>query len=119
MGRMDTKETMKRARGLLSALMVSQGVDPVLSVATLEVLVYIGLNPQCASADIIKDLGLAQPAVTRHLQRLGQGSQGSAAVGRGLGLIEYIDDPMDARRRLYSLNNEGRVTLYALVAGFP
>ena len=54
MGRMDTKETMKRARRLLSALMVSQGVDPVLSVATLEVLVYIGLNPQCASADIIK-----------------------------------------------------------------
>lgn len=90
-------------------------LDPVLSVSTLAVFVYVAAHPECAAADIVKDLGIAQPAVTRHLQRLGRGSPGaSAAVGRGLELVSWHDDPQDSRRRLYTLSSAGASFLATL-----
>ena len=97
-----------QARKLLETTQKVLELDPVLSVSTLAVLLYIASHPNCAAADIVRDLGLAQPAVTRHLQRLSVGSPGaSAAVGKGLEMITWHDDPADARRRLYNLNEHG------------
>lgn len=96
------------SRKLLASTQRALQLDPVLSVSTLAVLLYIASHPNCAAADIVRDLGLAQPAVTRHLQRLSCGSPGaSSAVGRGLDLVTWHDDPADARRRLYNLNAHG------------
>ncbi len=96
------------SRKLLATTQRALKMDPVLSVSTLAVLLYVASHPNCAAADIVRDLGLAQPAVTRHLQRLSGGSPGaSAAVGKGLDLVTWHDDPADARRRLYNLNEHG------------
>lgn len=104
---MTTKKEFKAA-ALLGMLEKVLGVDSVLSVNTLAVFLYVAKNKDCAAADIIRDMKLAQPAVARHLQRLGRGSPGvSKAVGPGLDLITYTDDAKDARRRLYSLNQRG------------
>lgn len=93
-------------------------VDPVLAVNTLAVFLYVAKNKDCAAADICRDLKLAQPAVTRHLQRLGSGSPtNSKAVGQSLSLIAYIDDAKDARRRLYALNERGMGLLTRLGIG--
>lgn len=97
-----------KATQLLSMLEKVLRLDPVLAVNTLAVFLYVAKNKECASADIMRDMKLAQPAVARHLQRLGMGSPGaSKAVGPGLGLITYTDDAKDARRRLYKLNQRG------------
>lgn len=97
-----------KAAQLLSMLEKVLGLDPVLAVNTLAVFLYIAKNKDCASADIVIDMRLSQPAVVRHLQRLGRGSPGaSKAVGQGLDLITYTDDVKDARRRLYRLNQRG------------
>lgn len=104
---MTTMQEIK-AGHLLELLEKVLSVDPVLAVNTLAVFLYIAKNKECAAADIVRDLKLAQPAVARHLQRLGRGSPGaSKAVGPGLDLITYTDDAKDARRRLYSLNYRG------------
>lgn len=96
------------ARRFLDSLQVIHELDPGLYLASLQVLLYVGSHPGCAAADIVKDLGLAQPAVTRHLQRLTTGSPGaSAAVGRGLELLAWVYDTSDSRRRLYTLNELG------------
>lgn len=76
-------------------------------------------HPGCAAADVCKELELAQPAVVRHLQRLGAGSQNSKNVGRGLGLIRHVDDPKDTRRRLYFLTDEGLRLLRLLSQWMP
>lgn len=97
-----------KAAQLLGLLEKVLEVDPVLAVNTLAVFLYVAKNKECASADIVRDLKLAQPSVARHLQRLGLGSPGaSKAVGQGLALIKHVDDAKDARRRLYSLNQRG------------
>ncbi len=97
-----------KASALLGLLEKVLSVDPVLAVNTLAVFLYVAKNKECASADIVRDLKLAQPAVARHLQRLGRGSPGaSKAVGQGLDLITFTEDAKDARRRLYSLNQRG------------
>jgi DNA-binding MarR family transcriptional regulator len=91
-------------------------LDPVLSVSTLACLLYIASHPDCAAADLVRNIGLAQPAVTRHLQRLSSGSPGdSGAVGRGLELVSWGTDPEDSRRRLYALNEAGREFVISLV----
>lgn len=103
-------------RHLLDALEKVLKLDPVLSVSTLVVLLYVATHKHCAAADIVRDLSMAQPAVTRHLQRLSAGSPGaSAAVGRGLELITWHDDPIDARRRLYGLSAAGVAFVATLV----
>lgn len=94
---------------VLQALQFVLRLDPVLSVSTLAALFYIAAHPDCAAADLVRDLGMAQAAVTRHLQRLGDGSPGgSAAVGKGLGWVQWYSDPKDTRRRLYQLSALGR-----------
>lgn len=108
---MTTMQEFKAAQ-LLGLLEKVLSVDPVLAVNTLAVFLYVAKNNECAAADIVRELKLAQPAVARHLQRLGRGSPGaSKAVGPGLDLITYVDDAKDARRRLYSLNQRGRALL--------
>lgn len=103
-----TKIQEFNATQLLSMLEKVLCLDPVLAVNTLAVFLYIAKNKECASADIVRDMKLAQPAVARHLQRLGLGSPGaSKAVGQGLALITHVDDAKDARRRIYSLNQRG------------
>lgn len=96
-----------KAAQLLGLLEKVLEIDPVLAVNTLAVFLYVAENKECASADIVRDLKLAQPSVARHLQRLGSGSPTSKAVGPGLALITYVDDAKDARRRLYLLNQRG------------
>lgn len=104
---MTTRKEFK-ASALLGLLEKVLDVDPVLAINTLAVFLYVARSKECASADIVRDLKLAQPAVARHLQRLGRGSPGaSKAVGQGLDLITYTDDAKDARRRLYRINQRG------------
>lgn len=101
---------------LLSKTKIVLKLDPVLSVSTLACLLYVASHPDCAAADLMRDVGLAQPAVTRHLQRLSSGSPGaSGAVGRGLELLSWDADPKDSRRRLYALNEAGREFVTSLV----
>lgn len=105
---MTDKDLKTCAEELLLKTQIVLEMDSVLSVSTLACLLYIASHPDCAAADLVRELGLAQPAVTRHLQRLTTGSPGaSQAVGRGLDLVEWFDDPKDARRRLYTLNHAG------------
>ena len=42
------------------------GLHPVLCVSTQAVFMYVATLPVCATADIEKDLGIAQAAVTHH-----------------------------------------------------
>nr|WP_294866534.1 helix-turn-helix domain-containing protein [uncultured Pseudogulbenkiania sp.] len=93
-------------------------LDPVLSVSTLAVFLYVATHENCTAANIVRDLGLAQPAVVRHLQRLTFGSPQSLSVGRGLELLEFSEDPADARRRLYKLSMRGQKTLAGLLSSF-
>ena len=104
-----------QARKLLETTQKVLELDPVLSVSTLSVFLYVATHTNAAAADMVRDLKLAQPAVTRHLQRLTHGSPGaSSAVGKGLGLLEWHDDPADSRRRLYTLSEVGSSFLAAL-----
>lgn len=100
---------------LYESLMTLQRLDSVLSLTTVIVLFYIASHHECSASDVAKAIGLSQPATARHLQRLGQGSEGSKAVGQGLGLIEYVPDHLDQRRRLYELTREGHTYLAAAI----
>ena len=103
---------------VLQALRFILQLDPVLSVSTLTALFYIAAHPDCAAADLVRDLKMAQAAVTRHLQRLGEGSPGgSAAVGKGLGWVQWYSDSKDSRRRLYQLSALGREVVQSVSAG--
>lgn len=114
---MDNKDQRTGARRLLESLEGIQELDPGLYLSTVMVLLYVAANPGCAAADIVRDLKLAQPAVTRHLQRLTVGSPGSsAAVGRGLELMDWVSDSADTRRRLYTVNSRGEELLTRLLS---
>lgn len=114
---MDNKDQRTGARRLLASLDGIQELDPGLYLSTVLVLLYVAAHPGCASADIVRDLGLAQPAVTRHLQRLTVGSPGaSAAVGKGLELVAWVNDAADPRRRLYTINARGEALLMRLLS---
>lgn len=105
---------MKQTRELLRVMQQALALDPVLSVSTLAVFLYVASHEDCAAADICKDLKLAQPAVTRHLQRLSLGSPQSVAVGTGLELVQFSEDPRDSRRRLYRLSQRGQEVLSSM-----
>lgn len=114
---MDNKDQRTGARRLLESLEGIQELDPGLYLSTVMVLLYVTSHPGCAAADIVRDLKLAQPAVTRHLQRLTVGSPGSsAAVGRGLELMDWVSDSADTRRRLYTVNARGEELLTRLLS---
>lgn len=115
---MEPMEHPSNTPEVLQALRFVLRLDPVLSVSTLAALFYIAAHPDCAAADLVRDLGMAQAAATRHLQRLGEGSPGgSAAVGKGLGWIHWYSDPKDSRRRLYQLSALGREVVQSVAAG--
>lgn len=100
---------------LASALEECARLDRVLSLATLQVFLYLATHPSCAMADICESLDIAQPAATRHLQRLQHGSP-SKAVGAGLNLVTFVFDKEDTRRRLYTLSEGGRELIKKMAA---
>lgn len=108
---------MTHEKALLELCKNTLCLDPVLSVSTLGVFFFIANNPDCTAAEIGKYLNLAQPAVTRHVQRLGAGSS-SVSVGRGLGLVESYDDPAETRRKLYNLSEIGNNLLKEMLSEF-
>lgn len=102
-----TRDELSAALEFEELLLLAHAYDKLITVSTLLVFAHIASHQGCAAADLCKELKLAQPAVVRHLQRLGRGSPGSKNVGRGLGLIRHEDDPKDTRRRLYFLTELG------------
>lgn len=89
-----------------------------LHLATYVILFYIAKNPSCTAAELVKNLHLAQPAVTRHLQRLTTGSK-SAAVGAALALAVANPEAKRAKHKRYNLSAGGRAFIEAIVRRAP
>jgi len=99
----------KKVGALLNSL---EALEYELTTTHLRVLLYVALHPGCKLADIVRDAGISQSAVSRAAALLGSGRKGFP----GHNLIQAQEDPMDRRVRMTSLTPEGMRAVKSMTA---
>lgn len=102
---------LRTARELLCSL---ETLEYELTTTHLRVLLYVALHPGCKLADIVRDAGISQSAVSRAAALLGNGRK--EVPGHNLVLAQ--EDRMDRRVRMTSLTPEGMRVVRDMTAVF-
>lgn len=101
-----------KSRNLLdrsaAALRAIRDIDPELPSSKVALLLEVARAPGLGPSEYARRLGSTQAVISRSLKDLGE-------IGRnhqpGLGLVHYVSDPMDDRRKNYFLTGKGEEAL--------
>jgi len=97
-----------------------QATNEKVSAPALYTFLQVALEPGISQQKLAEAVNITMPSLTRNIQLLGKGGRTQGAGGHGL--VEAIDDPTDARRKLVFLTPAGRnlvSRLVSLLTGSP
>jgi DNA-binding MarR family transcriptional regulator len=82
--------------------------DMHISVAQLQILIYVGEHPDCTIMEAAEAVNLPTSTASRHIAELGRGISRNSP---GLELIESSENPDNRRERLVQLTRKGGMLL--------
>lgn len=114
---MKTKEwTDDAGRHLMRAMFNLFGklreLDAEMPVQQMLVLQYIALHEGCTQRDMARDLDMPSSSSSRNIAAL---STVHRLGKEGLGLVTWVDDPLDRRAKLLLLTEKGRTVMRRLI----
>jgi DNA-binding MarR family transcriptional regulator len=105
------KEELK-AQGIIDILSAFQEYNPTMPIQMAASFLLVAKNEGKSLRELCQLSGVAQSTMSRHLLDLGERNR---RFGEGLGLVRGDIDPMELRRKQFSLTAKGRRLFDALM----
>jgi DNA-binding MarR family transcriptional regulator len=100
-------------RRLLAVINTFQVHNPTMPIQVAATFLLVAMNEGKSLRELCELSGVAQSTMSRHLLDL---SIRNRRMGPGLGLVKGETDPMELRRKCFSLSPSGHILIQSLLA---
>jgi DNA-binding MarR family transcriptional regulator len=107
-----TGKEERKAQGIMDILSAFQEHNPTMPIQMAASFLLVAKNEGKSLRELCDLSGVAQSTMSRHLLDLGERNR---RFGEGLGLVRGDHDPMELRRKQYTLTPKGRKLFNALM----